>query len=123
MANVKIIFLDYHVDYLFAVHIHDVFVTCSITLSTGFPRYLMGGLYPPYPSLFSSPESLSLLGAGVACVPGGGACVSGGGAPSVQSAQHMAQCQRLLENMQKGYCVLYTFERHFFPIVKNKINA
>ena len=63
---------------------------------TGFPRYLMtGGLYPPYPSLFPAPDSLSLLG--------GVACVAGGGAPSPsQSAHHVAQCHRLLENMQKG---------------------
>ncbi|XP_012939835.1 serine-rich adhesin for platelets [Aplysia californica] len=73
----------------------------------GFPRYLMaGGLYPPYPSLFSGPESLSLLGAGVACV-------SGGGAPGPsQSAHHVAQCQRLLEMQKEAYLASVSAASH-----------
>ncbi|XP_055876447.1 serine-rich adhesin for platelets-like isoform X2 [Biomphalaria glabrata] len=70
------------------------------TALPGFPRYLMaGGLYPPYPPLFPATDSLSLLGAGVACV-------SGGAGPS--PTHHAVQYQRILEMHKDAYLASMT---------------
>ncbi|XP_055876452.1 serine-rich adhesin for platelets-like isoform X5 [Biomphalaria glabrata] len=70
------------------------------THTESFPRYLMaGGLYPPYPPLFPATDSLSLLGAGVACV-------SGGAGPS--PTHHAVQYQRILEMHKDAYLASMT---------------